>query len=98
MLGGWLGRGRAFGLERRWTGSPRHEKATYFNIVADLGTKLRAHGMTMEDVRELESIVRDPSIASIKSPMRIVKEVVDETPEPDAFQLNVAMQARTRAE
>lgn len=101
MLGGllgWLGRGMAFVLKRWWTKSPKHEEATYFNIVADLGGKLRAHGMTMEDVRQLEAIIRDPSIASSKSALRIVEEVVDEAREPDAFHSNAAMKARTSAE
>lgn len=95
---GWLGRGMAFVVKRRLTESPKHEEATYINVLADLGGKLRAHGMTMEDVRQLESIIRDPSISSSKSTLRIVEEVADEAREPDAFHSNVAMKARTHAE
>lgn len=94
---GWLGRAPAFLLHRWWTGAPRQEQATYLNSVADLASKLRTHGMTLEEVRELEAIVRNPAVAGSLSASRVVEAMADDTSEPHAFQSNPAMKARTGA-
>ena len=94
---GWLGRGFGFVLKRWWTGSPNQDQATYLHTVADLGAKLRASGMTMEDVRQLEAIVRDPSVASSATAKQVVEGIADDVSEPEAFHSNVAMKARTGA-
>lgn len=94
---GWLGRGLAFVLRRWWTGSPKHDNATYLNSVADLATKLRANGMTIEDVRQLEAIMRNPTVAASDTANQVIEEMMDDVREPDAFQSYVAMKARMAA-
>ncbi|MES2174894.1 MAG: lysozyme inhibitor LprI family protein [Pseudomonadota bacterium] len=96
-LAGWVGHGFSFVLKRWWTGSPKHDQANYLSTVADLGVKLRANGMTMEDVRQLEAIMRDPSISSSTTAQRVVEDFAEDASEPDAFHSNVAMKARTGA-
>ena len=96
---GWLGRGAGFVLKRWWTGSPKQERATYLNTVADLGAKLRAHGMTMAEVQKLEEVVQNPSIQSSSAANQVVEQLsadADEA-EPEAFQSNMAMKMRTGA-
>lgn len=94
---GWLGRGFSFVVKRWWTGSPKQDHATYLHTVADLGAKLRANGMTMEDVRQLEAIMRDPSVSSSSTAKQVVEEIAEEANEPAAFHSNVAMKGRTGA-
>lgn len=95
---GWLGRGLTFVLHRWWTGSPKRDDAAYLNSVADLAAKLRANGMTMEDVRQLETIMQTPSAIGSDAAANIVEDMSDETAEPAAFHSNLAMQGRTGAE
>ncbi len=95
---GWLGRGLTFVLHRWWTGSPKRDDAAYLNSVADLATKLRANGMTIEDVRQLETIMRNPSAIGSDAVAHIVGDMADEAAEPAAFHSNVAMKGRTGAE
>jgi uncharacterized protein YecT (DUF1311 family) len=95
-LVGWFGKGLAFLLTRWWTGSPKQERATYLNTVADLGAKLRANGMTIEDVRSLEAVVQNPSIQNSVSAVQIVEQMADAR-ESQAFQSNYAMKLRTSA-
>lgn len=90
---GWLGRGFSFVVKRWWTGSPKQDHATYLHTVADFGAKLRASGMTMEDVRQLEVTMRAPSVSSSCT----AKLVVEEMNEPEALNFNVAMKGRTGA-
>jgi uncharacterized protein YecT (DUF1311 family) len=94
---GWIGHGFSFVLTRWWTGSPKLDHASYLSTVADLGVKLRANGMTIEDVRQLEAIMRDPSISSSVSAQKVVEEIVESPIEPDVFSSNFAMKARTGA-
>lgn len=96
-LAGWVGHGFSFVLKRWWTGSPKHDQATYLSAVADLGVKLRTNGMTMEDVRQLEAIMRDPSIYSSSTAQQMVEEIAEDANEPDYFSSNVAMKARATA-
>jgi len=96
---GWLGRGAGFVLKRWLTGSPKQERATYLNTVADLGAKLRAHGMTMDEVQKLEDAVQNPSVQSSSTANQVVKQLSAEADdaEPEAFQSNMAMKMRTDA-
>lgn len=96
---GWLGRGAGFVLKRWWTGSPKQERATYLNTVADLGAKLRAHGMTMDEVRKLEEVVQNPSVQSSSTANQVVEQLSADADdaEPEAFQSNMAMKMRTSA-
>ena len=96
---GWLGRGLGFVLHRWWTDSPKQERATYLNTVADLATKLRAHGMTLDEVRKLEEVVQNPSVQSSPAAMHVFEQVsadADST-EPVRFHSNMAMKMRTGA-
>ena len=94
---GWIGRGLGFLIARWWTGSPKHERASYLNTVADLGAKLRAHGMTMDEVRELEEVVQNPSINQSEAANRVMEDLAYENDEPEAFHSNMAMKMRTGA-
>ena len=94
---GWLGRGLTFVLRRWWTGAPRQEQAAYLNSVADLAAKLRANGMTLNDVHQLESIMRSPAVASSTAASGVVEALADDAEGPSVFRSNVAMKARTGA-
>ena len=93
---GWVGRGLSFVLIRWWTGVPKKEGADYLNSVADLAVKLRQHGMSMGEVRELEAAMRRPS--AVASPvMGQVIEQIASTTEPQEYLSNFAMKSRTNA-
>lgn len=77
-------------------GRPSQERAVYLNSVADLAAKLRATGMTLEDVHCFEEIMLNPAVTSIKASAKAVEEFA-ETLKPDAFSSTVAMKARTGA-
>jgi len=94
---GWLGRGLTFVLMRWWTGAPRHEQAAYLNSVADLAAKLRANGMTLNEVHQLEVIMRSPTVASTTGANAVVEALAKDSEGPSAFQSNLAMKARTGA-
>ncbi|HZC38182.1 MAG TPA: lysozyme inhibitor LprI family protein [Sphingomicrobium sp.] len=96
---GWLGRGLSFLLVRWWTGTPKQEQATYLNTVADLGAKLRSHGMSIDEVRQLSDAVQNPSIESSAAANTVVEQLSADADasEPDAFQTNAAMKMRTSA-
>jgi hypothetical protein len=99
VIGGffaWIGRGIGFALARWWKKSPTHEHAAYLNTVADLGAKLRSNGMTIDEVRQLEVAIQNPSIASSGAAAQVVEQLVSD-PEPRAFQSNYAMKMRTAA-
>ena len=93
---GWIGRGLSFVLARWWTNSPKHDRATYLNSVADLAAKLRANGMTIEDVSQLEGIMHNPNVVQSNAANKVVEELAEES-EPEAFHSNFAMKARTGA-
>lgn len=65
---GWFGKGLAAVLWRWWTNASQQDKAAYYNSLADLGVRLQAAGMTVESVRELEAVMRDPSLTSEARP------------------------------
>lgn len=93
-LAGWFGKGIAAVLWRWWTGAPKQDHAAYFNALTDIGVKLRASEMTVEDVRELEAILRDPTLASPAGSMVVEAAATLEPNEPEAFQSNAVMKAR----
>lgn len=76
-LVGWLGRGLAFLLRRWWIGAPQQEQAAYLNSVADLATKLRASGMTLEDVHQFESIMHSPAVIGSTAVSNVVELMAD---------------------
>lgn len=65
--------------------------------MADLAGKLRAHGMTMDDARQFEAIMRNPAVAGTTAASDVVDALADEAGEPEAFHSNVAMKARAGA-
>lgn len=93
---GWMGRGLSFVLTRWWTQSPKRDHAIYLNSIADFAAKLRANGMTIEDVTQLETIMRNPSVLQSNAAAKVVEELADEGG-PEAFHSNYAMKARTGA-
>jgi uncharacterized protein YecT (DUF1311 family) len=96
-LVGWFGRGFTFLLHRWWTGAPKREDAAYLHSVVDLAGKMQASGMTMNEVRQFESIMRAPAVASSPGANEVVDSMSSAEAEPAAFQTNVGMQVRTRA-
>lgn len=96
---GWVGRGFSFLIKRWWMGSARQDQATYLNLIADFGVKMRAHGMTIEEVRKLESMMQNPSVASSDAATNVVEQLSAEADndEPEAFHSNMAMKMRTSA-
>lgn len=93
---GWLGRGLGFVLTRWWTGSKKLDQAAYLNTVADFAAKMRANGMTIDDVRHFEEVMQNPSVAASRGVNNVVALIAteDEETEPSAFQSNPAMKAR----
>ena len=92
---GWIGRGVGFVLSRWWTGSKKQDHAAYLNSVADLAAKMRANGMTIDEVRQFEETMQNPSVAASQGASGVVEQfAADEDHEPMAFQSNVAMKAR----
>ena len=94
---GWVGRAPTFLLHRWWTGAPKREDAVYLHSVVDLAGKMQANGMNMDDVRQFESIMRAPTVASSPGANDVVESMSSTDTEPAAFQTNVGMQIRTRA-
>lgn len=95
---GWVGRGVGFMLSRWWTGSKKHDRAAYLNSVADLAAKMRANGMTIEEVSQLEEVMQNPSVAASQAASGVVEQLASgPEDEPTAFMSNYAMKARTGA-
>lgn len=93
---GWAVNGVAFVVKRKLSGSANSEKAAYLNSVTDLAAKLRANGMTIRDVHDLERLMRSAPVASSPSAGAVVDEIVSGG-EPSAFSSNVAMKGRVGA-
>lgn len=102
---GWFGKGSAAMLWRWWTGAPRQERAVYFNSLADLGAKLKATGMSVEEVRELGAMLNNPTLAGSAGPTIVEaavnaaapREPAAEPNEVAAFGTNFAMKLRAQA-
>lgn len=93
---GWAANGIAFFTNRALTGASKTERAAYLNNVTDLAGKLRASGMTLNDVHAFESVMRSASVASSAGAGAVVGELVSSS-EPSAFSSNVAMKGRVGA-
>lgn len=85
---GWLGRGLTFVLRRWWTGAPRQGRAAYLNSLTDIAGKLRANGMTLDDVRKFEAIMHGPAITTSTAASEVVAAVAKDAEEPSEFQSN----------
>lgn len=96
-LVGWFGRGLTFLLHRWWTGAPKREDAAYLHSVADLAGKLRANGMTMDEVRQFETMMRSPTVARSRGANEVIDSFSSTDTEPAAFQTNAGMQIRAKA-
>ena len=94
---GWFGKGLAFLLKRRLMGSPKQERVAYLNTVVDIGAKLRAHGMTMEDVGVLEEIVQNPLIKASSAATQVVTEMTTNVPDNQAIHSIYSMKVRASA-
>lgn len=92
LFGGTVG----FLLKRWLTNAPMQERATFLNTVADLGAKLRAHGMSIGEVRSLAAAIQNPSIMSSEAATQIVRDLANE-PEPRAFESNYTLKMRAAA-
>lgn len=95
---GWFGRGVTFLVNRWWTGAPKQEQAAYLSVVADLVAKLKANGMTLEEVRQFEMIMRKPGLANRIAATTVVETIQEDSSTYVPFLSNVAMKARTGAE
>ena len=93
---GWFVNGLGFLLKRKLTGTPKSERAAYLNTVTDLAAKLRASGMTIEEVHAFEAVLRNPAVASSEAASGVI-DTVDLHDGPRAFDTNFAMKARARA-
>ena len=93
---GWFVNGLGFLLKRKLTGTPKTERAAYLNNVTDLAAKLRASGMTIDDVHAFEAVLRNPAVASSEAASNVIDhDNFDD--EPHAFHTNFAMKSRARA-
>lgn len=93
---GWFANGLGFLVKRKLTQTPKTERAAYLNTVTDLAAKMRASGMTIEEVHAFEAALRNPAVASSEAATSIV-DAVDLEEGPRAFDTNYAMKSRTRA-
>jgi len=93
---GWAVNGVAFFAKRKLTGASKTERAAYLNNVTDLAGKLRANGMTLNDVHAFESVMRSAPVASSLGAEAVVSELASSS-EPTAFSSNVAMKGRVGA-
>lgn len=93
---GWFINGLGFLLKRKLAETPKSERAAYLNTVADLAAKMRASGMTIEEVHAFEAALRNPAVASSVAAISVV-DSVDLDDAPRAFDTNYAMKSRTRA-
>ncbi|WP_288757097.1 lysozyme inhibitor LprI family protein [uncultured Brevundimonas sp.] len=93
---GWFINGLGFLLKRKLAGTPKTERAAYLNTVTDLAAKMRASGMTIEDVHAFEAALRNPAVASSEAATGVV-DALDLDEGPRAFDTNYAMKSRARA-
>ena len=91
---GWFARGLGFVIKRRLTGAKKQDRAAYLNTVADVGAKMRQHGMTLEEIGELEALMQNPAVAASSGVTEVVEQAANDE-EPSAFLTNYAMKVRT---
>ena len=92
---GWFANGLGFLMKRRLAGTPKSERAAYLNTVADLAAKLRASGMTIEEVHAFEAALRNPAVVSSGAATSVID--VADLEGARAFDTNFAMNTRARA-
>ena len=93
---GWFINGLGFLVKRKLAGMPKSERAAYLNTVTDLAAKMRASGMTIEEVHAFEAALRNPAVVSSEAATSVI-DSVDLDDGPRAFDTNYAMKSRTRA-
>lgn len=96
MLGGlvaWFAKGLAFMLQRKVTDAKAKEHVTYIRDVVDLSERLTTAGMTIEDARQFEALLRAPAANHGDA----AKNAINALLEPAAFESNFAMKARAGA-
>lgn len=96
MVLGWFANGLGFLMKRRLAGTPKSERAAYLNTVTDLAAKLRASGMTLEEVHAFEAALRNPAVVSSEAATSVI-DTADLEDGPRAFDTNFAMKTRARA-
>lgn len=96
LLGGliaWFGRGIAFVLQRKVTDAKAKEQVTYYRDVVDLSGRLAAAGMTIDDAKQFEALLRAPAANHGEA----AKKAIDILLEPAAFDSSFAMRLRADA-
>jgi len=96
-VAGWAGAGIAFVARRWWVGSEKQEKVNYLTAVAEFGANLRRNGMTIEDVNDLERMMRDPSIRSSDRVRTLIMAPAIETASPIEGTTNYEMKRNAAA-
>lgn len=92
---GWFANGFGFLAKRKLSGAPKTERAAYLNTVTDLVAKLRANGMTLEEVHAFEAVLRSPAVAYSDAAIKIIDQT--DGHEPAAFHSNFALKSRASA-
>lgn len=98
MVGGliaWFGKGLSFLLHRRVTGAKAKEQVNYIKDVVDLSERMTAAGMTIEDARQFEALLRAPNANQGDAARAALGSLIDEP--PTAFVNNMAMKLRADA-
>lgn len=96
MLGGliaWFGRGVSFMLQRKITDAKAKEDVHYIKEVVDLSERLTAAGMTIEDARQFEALLRVPNANHGDAARVAISTLI----EPTAFETNMGMKLRADA-
>lgn len=85
-------------LGKRWLSrSRRHETTALYSNVADLMTRLRAEGLSLQDVQEFEAQIRTRVRQVKATPIPRTHESRAEEPEPDTYWTTHSMVDRATA-
>lgn len=90
---GWLGSRAAFLFERKVTGAKDKEQVAYLKAIVDLSETMQRAGMTIEDARGFEAMMRAPAANHGDAARQVVGKLV----EPAAFQSTYVLKARADA-
>ena len=93
---GWGVNGIGFILKRKLAGAPKTERAAYLTTVTDLAAKLRANGMTIDEVHAFEAVMRSPAVVSSEAASNVI-DPADQDDGRGSFDSNYAMKSRARA-
>lgn len=94
---GYVVRAVGFVIQRQWTKAGRQEQATYLATMTNIAGALRTHGMSIEEVRQVEALMTNAAISSSPSALAVVAAAQGEPSDPDAFASSPAMKARAGA-